>query len=293
MKTVNILSIEIALATRGELVDEVAHYLSGSESRVIGKVPSEFLVRSLRDPHFRAYLTTTHLNIADGVGILWAARFLTLDTVGLPVLRQLHTAWQATYSLWSLVLWPRFCRWPIPERIRGLEAFNAMLEAAQATKAGVYFLGAGPEVNLGAREKIMAKYPDLVISGGRDGYAFDDDTVAREIDQSGAALLSVALGSPKQEYWIRDNIDKMKRVRVAVGEGGTLDLIAGDYRPAPRWMQAASLEWLWRLTMHRSNKSGGVSRARRVWNAVPVFVYHVVKWKLTHGPVRLDRQEPA
>jgi N-acetylglucosaminyldiphosphoundecaprenol N-acetyl-beta-D-mannosaminyltransferase len=292
MKTVSILSIEVSTATRTQLVDEVVRHLGGGASRVIGKVPSEFLVRSMREPDFRAYLTTTHLNVADGAGILWAARFLTLKTVRLAVVRELQTLWQAVYSLLSLVVSPHFCRIPIPERIRGLDAFYAMLEAAQQAKAPVYFLGARADVNEGARKRIMAKYPGLVIAGGRDGYSFDNDTVVREIDQSGAALLVVALGSPKQEYWIRDNIHRMKSVRVAVGEGGTLDLIAGDYRLAPHWMQAASLEWLWRLTMHRRNKSGGVSRARRVWNAVPVFIYYVVNWKLTNGPVRLDQQGP-
>jgi UDP-N-acetyl-D-mannosaminuronic acid transferase (WecB/TagA/CpsF family) len=80
---------------------------------------------------------------------------------------------------------------------------------------------------------------------------------------------------------------------VAVGEGGTLNWITGDYRQAPVWMQAVSLEWLWRLTMHRNNKTGGVSRARRVWNAVPVFIFMVVKYRLEHGTVTAEQLEPA
>jgi len=285
---VDILSIDIAAATRQSLLDEIVRYLKDTETRVVGKVPSEFLVRSLRDPDFRAYLQTTDLNVADGVGVLWAARFLTLDTVRLPVARQLQTLWQAAYSLGSLVLRPSFCRYPIPERIRGLDALYVMLEAAQEAEAPVYFLGARAEVNEGARSRIRTKFPRLVIAGGREGYSFDTDAAVREIDESKAALLIVALGSPRQEYWIRDNLHKLEEVRVAVGEGGTLDLIAGDYRLTPGWMQAVSLEWLWRLFMHRRNKSDSSSRACRVWNAVAVFIFRVVRWKLDQGPVLLD-----
>ena len=294
MKTVSVLSVDIASATRGLLVDEVASLLlRSSECRVIAKVPSEFLVRSLRDEAFGAYLRTSDLNVADGIGVLWAARFLTLKTPRAQVLRQLVILSQAAFSLSTLTLFPRFCRYPIPERIRGLDALFAMLEAAQAAAVSVYFLGAQAEVNQRAREEIGAKYPRLSIAGGRDGYSGDGEELTREIDESGAALLIVALGSPKQEFWIRDHLHELKNVRVAVGEGGTLDLIAGDYRLTPGWMQTVSLEWLWRLFMHRSNKTGGTSRARRVWNAVPVFIYHVVRWKLRHGPVQLGAQGPA
>ena len=96
---------------------------------------------------------------------------------------------------------------------------------------------------------------------------------------SGAALLVVALGSPKQEYWIRDHLHRLRDVKVAVGEGGSLDFIAGDFRRAPNWLQRVGLEWFWRLFMNR-NKTGSVSRARRIWNAVPVFICRTVSWKL-------------
>jgi N-acetylglucosaminyldiphosphoundecaprenol N-acetyl-beta-D-mannosaminyltransferase len=173
-----------------------------------------------------------------------------------------------------------------------VEALFVMLEAAQEAEVSVYLLGARREINEKARERIQAKYPRLVIAGGQDGYSHGDEAVTREIDESGAALLIVALGSPKQEYWIRDNLRALGNVRVAVGEGGSLDFIAGDFRRAPGWMQRLGLEWLWRLFMNR-NKTGTVSRGRRVWNAVPVFVYRVLKWKLKHGPVSLEEPEPS
>jgi N-acetylglucosaminyldiphosphoundecaprenol N-acetyl-beta-D-mannosaminyltransferase len=292
MKKVNILSVDIAAASRESLLNEVVHLLRGGEPRTIAKVNAEFLLRSLNDEQFRAYLGSTHLNLADGVGVLWAARFLTLTNSRLEVLRRLEILWQATYTLASLVLFPPFCRNPIPERLPGVDALLVMLAAAQEAKAPVFFLGARSDINERARREIQARYPRLLIAGGRDGYTDDCVSAVREIDESGATLLVVALGSPKQEYWIRDNLSALGNVRVAVGEGGSLDFIAGDFCRAPGWMQALGLEWLWRLFMNR-NKSGSVSRIRRVWNAVPVFIYHVVRWKLEHGPARLDEQEQA
>jgi exopolysaccharide biosynthesis WecB/TagA/CpsF family protein len=293
MKTVNIFSVDIAAVTQGELHEEILHCLQETGGRIIGKVPAEFLVRSLREKEFQDYLRATHFNVADGIGVLWAARFLTLRTVRPKVLRQPQILWQAAYSLASLILLPAFCREPIPERMRGLTAFLVMMKAAQETKTPVYFLGARPHVNKAALEEIRARFPDLVIVGARDGYSYDDEANIRDINESGAVVLIVALGSPKQEYWIRDNLSKMKSVKLAVGEGGTLNMISGDYSPAPNWLQALGLEWLWRLVMHRHNQTGGMSRAHRVWNAVPVFIYHAVKYKLDNGPTPLDQQPPA
>jgi N-acetylglucosaminyldiphosphoundecaprenol N-acetyl-beta-D-mannosaminyltransferase len=289
MRSIAILGTHIEEATESLLVQEIAGYLRAGHPHTIAKVNAEFLVRSLSDPSFQTYLNSTDLNIADGTGVLWAARFLTLRATGVPVLKQLQILWQALYSLSSLLLYPKYCRYPIPERIPGVEALYLMLEAAQEAEASVYFLGAGETVNVKARERIQARYPGLRIAGGRDGYWTDDREVLEAIDGSGARLLVVALGSPKQEFWIRDHGARLKSVRVAVGEGGSLDFIAGDFRRAPDWMQRIGLEWLWRLFMNKSKTKTG-SRARRVWNAVPVFISCVVAWKLRHGAARLDEQ---
>jgi N-acetylglucosaminyldiphosphoundecaprenol N-acetyl-beta-D-mannosaminyltransferase len=291
MRKIGILSVEIAAGTRQSLKDEVVALLRGREPASIAKVNAEFLLRALHDREFHACLASTRLNIADGVGVLWAGRFLTLSTNRCRPLRQAQILWQALYSLASLVLFPRFCRTPIPERVPGVEALFMMLEAAQETGGSVYLLGAEREINERARSAIHSKYPRLTIAGGRGGYWDDGDAVVQEIDRSGATLLVVALGSPKQEYWIRDNLPALGKVRVAVGEGGSLDFIAGDFRRAPSWMQSIGLEWLWRLFMNR-NKTGTAARARRVWNAVPVFICHVIGWKLKHGQVPPDERAP-
>jgi N-acetylglucosaminyldiphosphoundecaprenol N-acetyl-beta-D-mannosaminyltransferase len=289
MRNIAILGTHIEEATRALLVGEIVNYLRDDRLRTVAKVNAEFLVRSLTDQDFRAYLNRSDLNIADGTGVLWAARFLTLKTTQLPGLKQLQILWQALYSLSSLLLHPSYCRYPVPERIPGVDALYLMLEAAQEADASVYFLGADQAVNLKARERIRARYPGLQIAGGRDGYWSDDREVLEAINQSEAKLLVVALGSPKQEFWIRDHRGRLKSVRVAVGEGGSLDFIAGDFHRAPEWMQRIGLEWLWRLFMNKSKTRTG-SRPRRVWNAVPVFISRVTAWKLQCGVASEDEQ---
>ena len=284
---VNILAVDIAAVKRDLFRGEVVRFLRGAGPKIVAKLNAEFLLRSIGDEEFRRYLRDSDLNIADGIGVLWAARFLTLRTTKLRVLRELQILWQAAYCLASLLLVPGFCRSPIPERIPGVDALYAMLEAAKEAEASVYFLGAEQAINQKARQEIQSKYPGLEIAGGSEGYSVDDRAARGAIDESGATMLVVALGSPRQEYWIRDNLPLLKNVRVAVGEGGSLDFIAGDFRRAPDRLQGMGLEWLWRLFMNR-NKTGSGSRGRRVWNAVPVFVCRVVSWKLRHRQGRPD-----
>jgi N-acetylglucosaminyldiphosphoundecaprenol N-acetyl-beta-D-mannosaminyltransferase len=290
MESVSVLGVRIDAATKQSLRCEVARMLRGDELSIVAKVNSEFLVRAAAEPAFAAYLAGTDLSIADGIGVLWAARFLTLETTQAPVLRSLQIFGQAAYSLASLMIKPGYCREPLPERVPGVEALHAMLEAAEETGASVFFLGAGLEVNERARKAIAGRYPRLRIAGGRDGYRSVEGEAVGEIEESGASLLVVALGSPKQEYWIRDHRSGLRCVRVAVGEGGSLDFIAGDFRRAPVWMQEMGLEWLWRLFMNESRSTSG-NRALRVWNAVPVFIWRVVRWKLEHGFVRSSGTE--
>lgn len=287
MKQVELLSIKIDAITVSELRSMVRDSLTGEKSEKIGKVNTEFLLRAVRDKEFQKTLNDFDINISDGKGVLWAAKYLRLPLIKIPILRQMQAIWQMIYSGASLVFYPRYCQDPICENIPGLEAMYLMLEAAQETGSGVYFFGAEQEVSSKAIEKIKRKYPDIKVIGSHPGFKYTDKEIITDINKSGAKLLIVAMGSPKQEYWIRDNLKNLNLVRVAVGEGGTLDRVAGESKIAPKWMRRAGLEWLWRLFTDK-NRTGipgkrAKSRAGRVWNAVPVFVYEVVKWKVRNS----------
>lgn len=281
-RKVKVLTVRINAISKSQLLAFFLKVLSGSkkERLAVSKVNTEFLLRALKNKEFKGTLESFDLNLADGVGVLWAAKYLSLPLIRIPVIRQLQAIWQMIYSGASLVFYPAFCRAPIPEAFRGTDAMRIMLKIAEKEKAPIFLFGA-PEKTLEKTVKnIQSDYQDILIAGYRHGYDFSDAEVVEEINGSGATILFVALGSPMQEFWIRNNFQKLRNVRVSVGEGGTFEFLAGTFKRAPKWMRKLGLEWLWRLLANRNKTTGAGSRVHRVWNAVPVFIYETVKYKL-------------
>lgn len=284
-----LFGVPMCIYTREELENTIKLFLKSEKGSKIAKVNTEFLNRALKDKRFLSSLKGFDLNIADGSGVLWVAKYLQLPLTKIPIIKTVQAIWQMVYSGASLVFYPKYCTDPIPERFPGVEALYLMLGAAQKTKSGVFFLGAEQHIARRALEKIKKELPDLAVLRNEGEYyypsknqEYDDQNIINEINQSEAKLLVVALGSPKQEYWIDEFLPKLKYVRVAVGEGGSLDRIAGTFRMAPEWMSKIGLEWLWRL-LSRQSKADTGNRTKRVWNAVPVFIYNVVKYKIKNS----------
>jgi N-acetylglucosaminyldiphosphoundecaprenol N-acetyl-beta-D-mannosaminyltransferase len=168
----------------------------------------------LRDAYSRA-----SLSLADGMPLLWTARLLGT---------------------------------PLPEKISGSDFVVPLLERAAQRGWGVYFLGGAPGVAAKARDAIVAQLPALRIVG-IDAPRIDVDEAPAErepvidrIRASGADVVLVALGAPKQEIWI-DQVRSALAPAVLLGVGASLDFIAGTVPRAPRWMSRSGLEWLYRL----------------------------------------------
>jgi len=282
MGKIKILNSLVDVYTRESLKEDIKKLFQEKEKVFIAKINSEFLLRATKEQEFRQSLNSANISLADGKGVLWAAKFLSLPITKKPLLRQIQATWQMVYSGASLVFYPKYCQYPIPENIPGVEAMYLALEVMIEVDAPVYFFGAEKEVLENAVDIIRDKYPQLVIAGYHEGFGYKDEEIIEDINQTSAALLIVALGSPKQEYWITRYLDRLETVRVAIGEGGSLDFVAGSFKRAPKWMQQVSLEWLWRLLMNRSKTQTG-SRTKRVWRAIPIFIYEVVKSKINDG----------
>ncbi len=99
------------------------------------------------------------------------------------------------------------------------------------------------------------------------------DALTSAINKAKPDILLVALGAPKQEKWIAENLPKLPSVKLAIGVGGTFDFISGLVRRAPRFMRALGFEWLWRLLIQPW-------RFRRIFNATIKFIATVLKWRL-------------
>ena len=110
----------------------------------------------------------------------------------------------------------------------------------------IFLLGASPESNSAAREKIQKMYPNLRIVGFQDGYFKNSYEVIKKINASKANLLFVALGSPKQEYWISRHRYAIN-ANICMGVGGSFDIVSGSLRRAPRIFRVTGTEFLYRL----------------------------------------------
>jgi exopolysaccharide biosynthesis WecB/TagA/CpsF family protein len=131
-------------------------------------------------------------------------------------------------------------------RCTGCDLFFDTISLASGKKWKVFLLGASPESNSNAYLELTKKFPDLQIVGRQDGYFKDSSIIVERINASKANLLFVAMGSPKQEYWIWQNWESLK-VNFCLGVGGSFDVASGDLKRAPKIFQKTGTEFLFQL----------------------------------------------
>jgi len=269
VSTVEVLGVGFHTLTRSEAARAIAGLAQTSRRAYVVKPYSEFMPRAARDQAVREILNGAELCLADGVGILWAAHYMSLR--GGPV----RAMWQVPLSLASLALTPDAIRRPLKENMSGVDLTWNMLAELENVGASVFLLGGTDQELLGTRERIQARFPRIRIAGARRGYfetsGPENDAVIAEINAAAPQALLVAMGFPLQERWIAANLDRLN-VNVAVAEGGSFSFISGATRRAPAWIRRAGLEWLFRLLRQPS-------RLRRQL-ALPLFVWLVVRTRL-------------
>lgn len=288
-----VMKLRVDAVTADDFSNFIADGLRGKKLLKIVKINTEFLHRALTDEKYASVLNSFDLHIADGRGVQWAARYLTLPISNNKFLRPIQAVCQMVYSGASIVLWPKFVTTPLPVVLPGVDAFKMLINTAVEQQAD-FFLFGSPQATLEpALKNIKKSYPKLSVVGALNGYDFWKDSSIDPvaiINKSGATVLPVAMGSPRQEYWINDNADKLKNVRIAVGEGGTYTRIAFPYQKAPKFINRIGLEWLWR-TLFNKSETASRNRFQKFWNAVPKFIYLIVKWKIKNGQTKVDNYE--
>ncbi len=176
----------------------------------------------------------------------------------------------------GVLLAARLSGFSLPERVAGYDLLLAALKEAERQGVSVFFLGARPEVLQAALARIRELFPHLLLCGSHHGYFREEEeaAIAAEIKLRRPRLLVVALGAPRQDKWIYRHKRELPPC-VAMGVGGSLDVLAGKARRAPRWMQRAGLEWLYRLLRQPS-------RLARVY-VIPLFLFKVLGKRLAAG----------
>jgi len=195
------------------------------------------LLQAYEDSGYAEVLARADVAVADGVGAVWAVRRLTGRRV---------------------------------ERVTGLDLIDDLCRICVREGRSVYLLGGRPGVAERAAESLRKRHATLRMAGARNGFwrPEEEQDVVQAVNRTEANLLLVALGQPRQEQFL-DRYRQNLTARFAVGVGGSFDVLAGDVRRAPVWMQQAGLEWLFRLLQEPW-------RIRRVWR-LPRFVWLVLR----------------
>ena len=137
---------------------------------------------------------------------------------------------------------------PLPERIATTDFIDSAAPAAEQAGLSFFLLGSSESQNKAACDVLRTRYPALRIVGRHHGYfdELDDERLCAEIVASGADVLWVALGKPRQEFWCVRNRHRLVGVGWIKTCGGLFSYLTNDVSRAPVWMQDYGLEWLYR-----------------------------------------------
>ena len=243
MKTITILDIPIHSITQAEALQQIELFIQSNKPHQIVTVNPEFIIEAQQNHAFKNILLQADLAVADGSGLIWAAR----------------------YTKQSL-----------SNRITGVDLTSAVASLAAEKQYKLYLLGGVDPVAREAARALKSQYPHLSIVGAEAGLAYQPDNEDTEQIQSlidhirkvKPDILLVAFGAPKQDIFIAKHKEELQ-VSVMMGVGGTFDFLAGRVKRAPQLFQALWLEWLWRLGQEPK-------RFKRIWRAVIIFPLQVI-----------------
>jgi len=212
---INLLGALIDPFTLEQFTEKISLFIEKKLSCFIITLNPELLYRAQYERDLLTMINRADLITADGIGIVWACR-----TTGNPV----------------------------PERVTGIDLMMRLLDLSAEKGWRVFFLGSAPGVADAAAQRAEKLFPGLQVAGTLHGYFpdKDNDEVVRRIKSASPDLLFVALGSSRQERWIDENLNFLG-VSVAMGVGGSLDVLSGNVQRVPEWFRRWNLEWLGRL----------------------------------------------
>jgi len=208
------LGTAIHAVTIADALDWVEASIRARTMGYVVTLNGALLVQAARQPELRALVNDAALVTADGIGVLLAARILGVS---------------------------------LPGRVPGIDLAVGVCERAARGGHRVYLMGGAPGVAAATADSLRARHPSLQIVGTHHGFLTGDAerAVVADIQRARPDVLLVALGAPRQEFWMRQWKQELG-VPVSIGVGGSFDVLAGRVPRAPRWMQRLGLEWLYR-----------------------------------------------
>jgi N-acetylglucosaminyldiphosphoundecaprenol N-acetyl-beta-D-mannosaminyltransferase len=238
MRNEKILSVKICSSKKEEILRSLDKRIKKGIPTVIFTPNTKMLLQANASPAFLKILNSSSLNIPDGSGILIASRMLGGN---------------------------------IKQRITGIDFAASLLALAEKRGYRVFLLGSERGVAKKAKKNLKISFPKLKICGAHHGYfkksGKENEKLLKKIRSARPDILFVCLGSPTQEKWIAKNARQISSLKLSIGLGGSLDVWAGKVSRAPKLIQIAGFEWLWRTIKE--------PKRARIFFDIPVFLFKV------------------
>jgi N-acetylglucosaminyldiphosphoundecaprenol N-acetyl-beta-D-mannosaminyltransferase len=243
---INICGTGISDVSLAETMDIFDEWIGAGVKKRVCVTPVNCVLWANKNKTLQDLYNTADLTLCDGVPLIWAASFLGRSLKG---------------------------------RVTGLDLLPMYIERSAAKGHTMFFLGAKEGVADFLKEQSEKKHPAVQITGTYSppfAEKFSEEETAKMVALVNAVkpnILWVSLTAPKQDYWIHENIHKLD-VNIAIGVGGAFEVAAGIIQRAPRLMQKAGLEWLFRLSKEPKRLF------RRYLVEAPGFIPLVIRQKL-------------
>ncbi len=236
MDQISILGLPVDNISKKEALDKFKGFLNGDDCRIIITPNPEMLSEALKNDALAEAIRKADMRLPDGISLIHVSKALGT---------------------------------PLRERVSGIDFSRSAMDILAERGESVFFFGGKPGIAEKASEKLTEQIPGLKTAGCRSGYydPSEEEGIVRQIRESGASLLLVAMGSPKQELFICDHRDELG-VKAAAGVGGSFDVWSGTLKRAPEAYRKLGLEWLYRLRQEPS-RLGRMAR-------IPVFMLKAV-----------------
>ncbi len=215
MKHVNILGCRLDALDADAATDAILQFAREGTGAQVVTLGTEMVVHAQRDARYREVVNACALSLCDTVGLLAVARSRGVD---------------------------------LRDRVTGVELLEHLCARAAKEDVSIFLFGGAPGIAERAGQELERRYPGLRVAGTRNGYfaAEESARIAREIRASGAQLLFVGMGFPKQEHWLAEHL-RETGCGAGIGVGGSFDVISGNVQRAPERWRKLGLEWLYRL----------------------------------------------
>jgi N-acetylglucosaminyldiphosphoundecaprenol N-acetyl-beta-D-mannosaminyltransferase len=209
----NILGIDVCSDTYDELAVKLLQDIDKGRKSFIVAINPEKIMKAQEDRELKSLLNQATYQIPDGIGVILASKLK---------------------------------KGRIRERVTGIDMMLKLCKEATNNGKRIFLYGAKPGIADEAKAKLEEMFPGILIVGTLNGYEKNEEVIERTINDSGAEIVFVALGSPAQENWIIAHKEKLNP-SVYQGVGGSFDVISGRLNRAPAVFQKFGLEWLYRL----------------------------------------------